>query len=55
LFTSRTAARGCASTTGSSREVGEEITDGGQRYRIDRSEEKTTRGGFHHAWAVLPE
>jgi hypothetical protein len=35
--------------------VGDEIRDGGQPYRVDRVEEKTTRGGFHHAWVVLRE
>jgi hypothetical protein len=32
-------------------EVGNEIEDGGERYRIVRVEPKTTRGGFGHAWA----
>jgi len=29
-------------------EVGAEITDGGQRYRVTRVQERETRGGFGH-------
>jgi hypothetical protein len=35
--------------------IGDEIADGRDSYRIERVEEKTTRGGFHYAWAVLRE
>jgi hypothetical protein len=31
--------------------VGDEITDGGQTYRVVRVQERETRGGFAHAWA----
>ena len=34
-------------------EVGDEIDDGRERYRIVRVESKQTRGGFGHAWAEL--
>jgi hypothetical protein len=34
-------------------EVGDELTDGGERYRVVRAQERDTRGGFGHAWAVL--
>ena len=36
-------------------EVGEEITDGGERYCIVRVQERETRGGFGHAWAERRE
>ena len=36
-------------------QVGDELMDGGQPYRVDRVKAKTTRGGFHHAWVVLRE
>jgi hypothetical protein len=31
--------------------VGDELTDGGQRYVVARVQERETRGGFGHAWA----
>ena len=34
-------------------EVGDELQDGGQRYRVARVEPKATRGGFGQAWADL--
>jgi hypothetical protein len=34
-------------------EVGEEMMDGGQRYRIERVQERKTRGGVGHAWAEV--
>lgn len=34
-------------------EVGAEIADGGDRYRIARVEESKTAGGFSQAWAEL--
>jgi hypothetical protein len=36
-------------------EVGDEIEDGRDRYRIVRVEPKQTRGGFAHAWAEVFE
>ena len=32
-------------------EVGDEIADGGGRYRVVWVQERETRGGFGHAWA----
>jgi hypothetical protein len=36
-------------------EVGETITDGRESYTVERIEERVTRGGFGHVWAVLRE
>jgi hypothetical protein len=35
--------------------VGDEITDGGQRYVVTRVQARETRGGFGHAWTELRE
>jgi hypothetical protein len=32
-------------------EVGDELRDSGERYRVVRVQERETRGGFGHAWA----